>query len=106
VEKFNGKLAITPTAAFAIPKWVWFIIGGLIVLILLLLVLYFRRRRQPIEEEMLDSFANAAKEQREARIPPISDGSPEAIKKKQLENMARENPQDFVKLLRTWISED
>lgn len=106
VEKFNGKLQTTPSAAFAIPKWVWFIIGGLVVLILLLLVLFFRRQRQPEDEEVFDSFANAAKEQREARIPPISDGSPEAIKKKQLENMARENPQDFVKLLRTWISED
>jgi flagellar M-ring protein FliF len=106
VDKFNGKLSTTQTTGLAIPIWVWFIVGGLAALLILLLVLFFRRRRQEEEESFDDSFASVAQEQRENRIPPISDASPEAQKKKQLENMARENPQDFVKLLRTWISED
>jgi flagellar M-ring protein FliF len=105
VDKFNGKLQTTQLTSPAIPIWVWIIVGVLAALLILLLVLFFRRKRQE-EEETVDSFAKEAQEQRENRIPPLSDGSPEAQRKKQLENMARENPQDFVKLLRTWISED
>ena len=74
------------------------------MLILLLLYLFYRRRASEEEEEM---------EQEDHRetiddIPELTvdHQSDEYRRKKQLERMASEKPEDFAKLLRTWLAED
>lgn len=108
VDPFNGKLTPTVKPTPGLPKWIWAAGAGALVLIGLLLFLLFRRRNRDEELQNELSFAQQAEEARlqEAASLMGSKDSPEAIRKKQLEAMIKENPQDFVKLLRTWISEE
>lgn len=108
VDSFNGKLTPSVQPTPGIPKWIWAAGAGALILIGLLLFLLLRRRKNEDELQSELTFAQQAEEARlqEAATLMGSKGSPEAIRKKQLETMIKENPQDFVKLLRTWISEE
>ncbi len=103
VQPFNGK---TPTATAkqqtSIPIWAYVVGGVLLLAIIILLVLYLRSRRsEEEEEEMVD-------EEVVFEIPdlPEEQESEATIKRKQLEKLAKEKPEDFAKLLRSWIAED
>lgn len=56
-----------------------------------------------MEEMTLDSVALPTEE-----VPdlPVEGSGPAHEKRKQLENMAKEKPEEFSKLLRSWLSED
>ncbi|WP_294740847.1 flagellar basal-body MS-ring/collar protein FliF [uncultured Exiguobacterium sp.] len=90
------------TAATAtIPMWVWFALGaaGLVIVGLI----FFMMRRRKAEEESLEEWTPI-----ETEIPELTteDNSNEAQKRKQLEKLAASNPDEFAKLLRTWLAED
>ncbi|HLS22793.1 MAG TPA: flagellar basal-body MS-ring/collar protein FliF [Pseudogracilibacillus sp.] len=94
-DEFDGR---------SIPLWVY-ILGGILlaVIILLIFLLVRRRREEEVEEELpLDSLIE------DEEVPDLmaQPKSETDIQREQLERMADENPEDFAKLLRSWISHD
>lgn len=85
----------------AIPMWMYIVGGVLVVVILLLLFLLLRKRKEDAKEEVFTEEVNY-----ELPNLPDEDTGLSATKRKQLEKMAKEKPEDFSKLLRTWLSED
>lgn len=104
VQPFNGKLAEFPEAEAVIPWWVYVIGGALLLIIIVLIVLFIRNRRkaQETEEELI------IEEQLELDVDDINQDleTEGTIRRKQLEKMAKEKPEEFAKLLRTWIAEE
>ncbi|QOY34466.1 flagellar basal-body MS-ring/collar protein FliF [Anaerobacillus isosaccharinicus] len=97
---FEGKIVFEDPAQ-GIPSW-YYIVGGLILFIILLIFLLIRKNKkvEVIEEtsEQAVSFD----------IPDIGEDrdSEEKARRRQLEKMAKEKPEEFSKLVRTWLSED
>jgi flagellar M-ring protein FliF len=106
VQPFKGKVEMTSApVANAIPMWIYFVGGGLILIILLLLFLNFRKRKAD------DSIEYEDEEEEMSYIDNVPDVNREretegTVRRKQLEKMAKEKPEDFAKLLRSWLAED
>ena len=87
-----------------IPWWLW-VIGGILVASIALLVFFILRSKKSkeIEEEQF-----IIEEQNKLFVEDISEEkeTESTIRRKQLEKMAKEKPDDFAKLLRSWIAED
>ncbi|KGR92079.1 flagellar M-ring protein FliF [Ureibacillus massiliensis 4400831 = CIP 108448 = CCUG 49529] len=89
----------------AIPWWVWVIGGILVVVIVLLVVMLLVGRRRKQEEQ---EFEVIEEQRRDLLVEDINDEkeTESTVRRKQLEKMAKEKPEDFAKLLRSWITED
>ncbi|AYC29238.1 flagellar basal-body MS-ring/collar protein FliF [Paenisporosarcina cavernae] len=102
VQPFAGKTTDLASAQSVIPWWVY-VVGGILLVAVILLVFFIIRSRREKEEELLLM---------EERIPVnVEDINNEketesTVRRKQLEKMAKDKPDDFAKLLRTWIAED
>ena len=101
-----GKTAAESSAkGAAIPVWVY-IAGAVLLLIILALVVLLIRRRKMAQAEM------AAEEQKAAAQPvqiPDLENTVEkesTLRRKRLERLADEHPDEFAKLIRTWLSQD
>lgn len=105
VQKLNGKADTTPATDTSIPWWIWVIGGVLVVAIGLLVFFIIRSRRQAAEEEFEEDEYLDEEEMDVDEIANEQD-SEATVRRKQLEKMAKEKPEEFAKLLRTWISED
>ncbi|WP_096189130.1 flagellar basal-body MS-ring/collar protein FliF [Evansella halocellulosilytica] len=100
-QPFYGKVEFDDIAS-GTPWW-YYALGGLSLLVILLLFLLFRNKRKSDEdEEVVES------EQTMIDIPDIGDDvdSEEKARRRQLEKLAKEKPEEFSKLVRTWLSED
>lgn len=103
VQPFNGKTEFSNETKSTLPWWIYVVGGILLVVIILLIFLILRSRKKGrIEEVMVE-------EKKEPQ--PIPDIEPKeetegSIRRKQLERMAKEKPEEFAKLLRTWLAED
>lgn len=100
-QPFGGKLEFEQQPLTAIPFWLYIVGGALVTVIFLLLFLLFRKKKEDEEEEL-----TIEKEIEEVPDLPNEDTGMSAAKRKQLEKMANEKPEEFSKLLRTWLSED
>src|SRR5690625_4986626 len=87
----------------AVPLWVYIVGGILLVAIIISVIRLITRRREDEDiyedEEMIEEGLD---------IPEI-DTQPKSeadVQRQQLETMARDKPDDFAKLLRSWISDD
>ena len=103
VQPFNGKMTTTTTQQqTSIPIWAYIVGGVLLLAIIILLVLYLRSRRNVEEEEEI------VDEEVVFEVPdlPEEQDSEATVKRKQLEKLAKDKPEDFAKLLRSWIAED
>lgn len=107
IQPFNGapEMETPPTGLAAIPLWVYILLGIVLLIIIGLVVLFLRNKKKTEELEL----EQAIEEQQE--VLSVDDINKETesettLKSKQLEKMARERPEEFAKLLRTWISED
>jgi len=101
VQQFNGKATTTETASAGIPWWVYAVGGVLVAVIGLLIFLVIRARKKKAaepEEEIISPVS----------IPDVNEEveSEGTLRRKQLEKMAKDKPEDFAKLLRTWITEE
>ncbi|MFD2443519.1 flagellar basal-body MS-ring/collar protein FliF [Bacillus sp. CGMCC 1.16607] len=103
VQKFNGKVEFNEQTKTSLPWWIYLAGGILLTIIGVLIFLYIRAKRKRQEEL----------EQERQEIDPIyvQDVNEEtetenSVRKKQLEKMAKEKPEDFAKLLRSWIAEE
>lgn len=102
VQKFNGKTDFTQ-AQPTIPTWAY-IAGGAFLLVLIGLMIFFLMRRRKKEEEKIDEFVAPSPVQ---ELPNIEERETEAtLRRKQLEKLAKEKPNEFAQLLRTWLAED
>lgn len=104
VQPFNGKVALPETTTSTIPWWIW-VAGGILLAVIGLLIFFILRSRKRSREEQ----EQAILEQQEELI--IDDINAEVeteatLRRKQLEKMAKEKPEDFAKLLRSWIAEE
>ncbi|WP_102692667.1 flagellar basal-body MS-ring/collar protein FliF [Rummeliibacillus pycnus] len=103
VEKLNGNTTPVVTQN-AIPWWVW-VIGGILLVVIILLVFFIMRSRRR------DEYEDDEYEYEDEDAIEVDDISEEketetTLRRKQLEKMAKDKPDEFAKLLRTWISED
>lgn len=105
VQPFDGKLQTEETeAGQTIPLWMYIVGGVLLLAIVILIILLIRKKKESEEEYEEDDIPVETT----FNVPDINNEveSETTVRKKQLEKMAKENPEDFAKLLRTWISED
>ncbi|MFD2657206.1 flagellar basal-body MS-ring/collar protein FliF [Gracilibacillus thailandensis] len=104
-QPFEGTDTIpNPAVSPTIPAWVY-IVGGLLLLAIIVLIWMLRRKRSA-EENVVEEVETS--EIREQEVPPITDtdDSDSSMRRKQLEKYAQEKPEEFAKLLRSWITED
>ncbi|MBM7659366.1 flagellar M-ring protein FliF [Bacillus mesophilus] len=102
VQTFNGKVDFETPPAQMIPLWAYIAGGVLLVIIILLLVLLLRKKKKEKDQfEYAEPFQAVS-------VQDINDETENAsdIIKKQLEKLAKDNPGDFAKLLRSWIAEE
>ena len=118
--EFQGKTVVSAGESEAsllninnIPNYVLIIIGvaiALLLLIVLILVFVIRkRRREEFEEEFeYDMFQPPISTQNdEEENMDLSEFNTKSNpKRKTIEKLAKGRPEDFAKLLRTWMSED
>ncbi|SDG97809.1 flagellar M-ring protein FliF [Alteribacillus persepolensis] len=103
-HSFDGKMDIDPTEQDTIPLWMYIIAGVLAAAVIILLMMLVRRRREEESSEDINMDEIVAEEE----IPELQgdEDSEQATRRKQLEKLAQENPEEFSKLLRTWLSDD
>ena len=104
VQPFNGKMSAENESTFGLPWWVYVIGAVLLAVIGLLVFLVIRKRRNDALEEEL-----VMEEEREpVYVPDVNDEveTEGSLRRKQLEKMAKDKPEEFAKLLRTWLAED
>ncbi|MFJ6207728.1 flagellar basal-body MS-ring/collar protein FliF [Lysinibacillus sp. NPDC092081] len=104
VHPLNGKATEVASEKSVIPWWVW-VIGGILLAVILLLAFFIVRSRKRAQEEEELSILD---EQEELMIEDINEEieTEATMRRKQLEKMAKDKPDDFAKLLRSWIAED
>lgn len=87
-----------------VPLWVY-IIGGLLLMGIIGLIAFIIVRRRRGEEVVMEE---EIEQEEPVEIPDLmeSELSEAEVRRKQLEKMARENPEEFTKLLRSWIADD
>lgn len=104
VQPLYGNTTADEAPKSVIPWWLW-VVGGILVAAILLLVFFMMRSKKSkqLEEEEL-----IIEQQQELFVEDISEEkeTEATIRRKQLEKMAKEKPDDFAKLLRSWIAED
>lgn len=106
VQPFNGKMKVSEEAnSSTLPLWVYIVGGILLLVIIILLVLFFRSRRQRDNEE---EYIEEVEEVVDFEVPDLNKEkeTESSLKRKQLEKLAKEKPDEFAKLLRSWIAED
>ncbi|SDB88603.1 flagellar M-ring protein FliF [Pelagirhabdus alkalitolerans] len=103
-QEFAGVDTRQQPIATGIPTWVYFAGGLLLLLVIGLVVALLRRRNQPDEVAYMEENEETV----EREIPDMEEpeDTESSIKRKQLEKMAQGKPEEFAKLLRSWISEE
>ncbi len=105
VQPFNGKNKDFTEPKSAIPWW-GYVIGGVLLLIIVILVFAFFRKRkkaEELEEERIIEEQLVSFDVDDINNELETEGT---VRRKQLEKMAKEKPEEFAKLLRTWIAEE
>lgn len=102
-QEFNETPGSSDAPGASIPLWMYIVGGILLIIIIILIVLLFRNRREQVEEIEEETIQEVAEELPE--LEPEKESEP-MIRKKQLEKMANDKPDEFAKLLRSWIGED
>ncbi|MER2088130.1 MAG: flagellar basal-body MS-ring/collar protein FliF [Sporosarcina sp.] len=105
VQPFNGKMMDFSEPESAIPLWVYVVGGALLLIIGILVFAFFKKRRkaEELEEEFIIEEQLASFDVDDINTELETEGT---VRRKQLEKMAKEKPEEFAKLLRTWIAEE
>lgn len=104
VQPFYGKEATPGTDQPFVPWWIW-VVGGILLVVIALLAFFIlraRKRARLAEEQRI------LEQQEELIVDDINEEieTEATVRRKQLEKMAKDKPDDFAKLLRSWIAED
>ncbi len=101
-QEFDGKPEFGDTTK-GLPIWMY-AAGGVLLVVIAALIWMLARKRKPVEEE---EYAEIFQEKVPIEVPEIEEKETESTaRRRQLERMAKDKPEDFAKLLRTWIAED
>src|SRR5699024_3752735 len=106
-QTFNNKDPFPDETPSSVPVWTY-IVGALLLLVVILLVIYFISRRR-VTEEVEEVVEEPVITSEPEHIIPNIDTQPKSeaeVQKEQLEKMAKDKPDDFAKIFRSWISED
>ncbi|MGP4072252.1 flagellar basal-body MS-ring/collar protein FliF [Piscibacillus sp. B03] len=102
-QPFSNEPSSTTNTTLTIPTWVY-VLGAILVIVIILLIFLLARNRKT-EEQWVHSEETMEQEiPEEVSIPEVETESD--MRRKQLEKLAKEKPEEFSKLIRTWISED
>lgn len=104
-QTFNNRDTFPDENPSSIPLWMY-IVGALLLLSIILLVVFLLRRRRTDDEEIVEESVMTTSSEPEVSEIDTQPKSESEIQKEQLEKMAKDKPDDFAKLLRSWISED
>ncbi|MBB5179309.1 flagellar M-ring protein FliF [Planomicrobium koreense] len=116
--EFKGKQPIEETEPIQnwwtiVPAWLMWVIGGSLAALVIGIIIFAltrRRKREEYEEEI--DFGMFEKPLDGARINEIEEidlaelTSKSNPKRKTIEKLAKERPEDFAKLLRTWMADE
>ncbi|MDQ0245680.1 flagellar M-ring protein FliF [Bacillus fengqiuensis] len=103
VQPFNGKPQMEETETSEIPMWMYAVGAGLVIVILILLFLLFRRKHK---EEPIDEYEETFMPLKDAEMEEELPLTESQQRRQKLEQLAKDQPEEFAKLLRTWIAED
>lgn len=105
VQPFYGKEATDTEPDSVIPWWAW-VVGGILLVAIALLVFFILRSRKRKQQE--EELAIIEQQQELIEVEDISEEkeTEATVRRKQLEKMAKEKPEDFAKLLRSWIADE
>lgn len=100
----QGKVDFADNEKPIIPWWAW-VVGGILLAVILLLVFFILRSRKKAQQEEEELILE---EQEELVVDDLSEEveTEATLRRKQLEKMAKEKPEDFAKLLRSWIADE
>lgn len=103
VQPLAGKIDFDEQLRTGLPLWTYIVGGVLLLIIGILLFLFIRSRRRQEDEEIVDE-----EDVVQLDVPDVNDEheTESSLRKKQLEKMAKDKPEDFAKLLRSWLTED
>ncbi|WP_141431180.1 flagellar basal-body MS-ring/collar protein FliF [Bacillus sp. 03113] len=101
VQPFNGKIKMNEEPKALIPWWIY-VIGVILLAIIALFIFLFLRSRKKLKGE--DPY----QEIETFKIPDekIELETESTLQRKQIEKMAKEDPEEFARLLRTWIADE
>ncbi|GEN30425.1 flagellar M-ring protein FliF [Cerasibacillus quisquiliarum] len=105
-QEFSGKL-LEDEPRQSIPTWVYFIGAGLLLLVIVLIILFIRNKRESeMDINYVEDIPPSKNEEKDISEIEIDEDSDQVVRRKQLEKMAKEKPEEFAKLLRSWIGEE
>ena len=104
VQPFKGKVSFDNQSTTKIPWWIYLIVGVLIAIIGVLVFVFIRARRNRDDRLVEDKEIF----EQPIDIPDVNESheTESSLRRKQLEKLAKEKPEEFAKLLRSWIGED
>src|SRR5690625_3902766 len=84
--------------------WIY-IVGGLLLIFIIILIVVLLLRRKKSDTYVVEE---PIEQEKPMEIPDLMEGelSEGDMRRKQLEKMAKDNPEEFTKLLRSWIADD
>lgn len=103
-QEFNERPEKPETTSPTVPVWMYVAGGILLAIIILLFILLMRSKKKDVYEEE-EKIPLQQEEEREVTAMP-EDDSEEVKRRKELEKMAQNKPEEFAKLLRSWMSEE
>jgi flagellar M-ring protein FliF len=100
-QPFKGKIEI-PDPEPTIPTWNYVVGGVLLLFIIILIIMLLRKKKEPQMDEEYTPVHYQVED-----VPDLQpQRSEESTRKQQLEKLAKDKPDEFAKLLRSWLSED
>lgn len=106
VQSFDGKQTMDQEEETGgIPLWAY-IAGGALLIALIGFIIWLARRRKNADEEYEEEWYEVPQEP--IRVEDVNNEkeTEETVRRKQLEKMAKDKPEEFAKLLRSWLTED
>jgi len=108
-QTFHGRDQL-PVGPDTTGNVIWpYIVAAVVILLIVFVIIVLVRRGRRVEEAVeSEEITNNRSEETPLTVPDIEKQpkSEQDIQKDQLEKMAKDKPEDFAKLLRSWISED
>ncbi|WP_221564287.1 flagellar basal-body MS-ring/collar protein FliF [Alkalihalobacillus sp. TS-13] len=100
-QPLKGKVEMPPVEN-KLPLWIYIVGGVLLISIIILLFLLLRNRKEVVEEEEFSGVDYQVEE-----VPELKpQQTEETTRKQQLERLAKDKPDEFAKLLRSWLSDE
>ena len=95
-----------PTVEEVTLAWQLLLLPGLFILLTLLMVLFFARRRRAQQAAQVDMVIDDALEETAVSGELSPEDQKRLERQEYIERLAKEDPQNMVALLRTWMTED